>query len=835
MVVAAILAATLISAIAATTLVTAKSTDALAAAAPSELWSWATLQQFSSVVRNLPLPGRAGGADDNLREAIENARKLRGDVKQFHLFLQAIKAEVSVQVSTQRGWSTEELTALAFYVYQATFWTGGQNPQALADAFCYDSLEDPLLVSVARDWVDYQDRLAQRDAARSADSGEASSSRSQAPQPPLPTRRGSGPTLHERLAARQLREFEAGGGGNCFFHSVLHATSQLPINYRILPMTHLELRVAAVAWLRQRRDRYRDQLESHTFVRGPELASKRLPVTVDAYLKYLACDGVDADGMLVLAVAEHLRLNIYVHSGGNTRGTDHDRTIPTSQLGAATIQIVHVPEWHYRSTAARQAPGAAASNASGPNAATQPRVARFDDAARAQASELHKQLDKSTLEKSLQKPSLPNIKAVAAAVAWLSKPSIYSRDSLGQKAAARDFGSGEDLLKLLGYLPHMRSLSTTAPPPMGPLGLSSRPGIAACHLEAPATELAAEHRRRRASGDKGKGILDSVRVLLSLRLVLSGLDFATAMRSHGSKHHGSHSLWSLDSSRKRNAVRSITLGFHAILTERGLLPSPCACEACAHFPRLASGLLPPLALDMSAPEQEQPSTSAAALEHELPSSCSLPDADLAERVKKRRDELQLSGVQVGAPRAQLALRLVLAGQPPERAAPRGQLSTAASRLAVARVMRALHAVLTADGTLPPSCACTACAQYPRPADGLLPPLAFDMAALEQELLQAAPAAPVASASSTNTLAFTPAAQAHASQLAEMLVRFGVRAGDCARTVETPLNAPPSWPDALSLPCHNAGRHAHAAPPLGRCGCRPRGPAQRPVPQCQRRC
>ena len=123
----------------------------------------------------------------------------------------------------------------------------------------------------------------------------------------------------------------------------------------------------------------------------------------------------------------------------------------------------------------------------------------------------------------------------------------------------------------------------------------------------------------------------------------------------------------------RRVVRRIVLGIHAILTERGTLPSPCACEACARFPRPASGLLPTLALDMSALEQEQTSASAATLEHEHPSatpasSCSLPDAKLAERVKKRRDELQLSGVQVGAPRAQLALRLVLAGQPPERAA-----------------------------------------------------------------------------------------------------------------------------------------------------------------------
>ena len=758
-------------------LAAAESADALAASTPTDLWSWATREHFNSVVRNLPSPRRAGGADDRLQEAIDSARMLREDETQFALFLQAVKAEASATVSSQRVWTTSELTALAFYVYQATFWSGGQNPQALANAFGYEDLEDSLLVAVGLDWADYQDRLTQRDAARSAASGEASSSKRQAPQPQPP--RGSGLTLDERLAARQLREFEAGGSGNCFFLSVLHAAN-------ISHLTHLELRAAAIHLLRQRRDEFRDQLESHMFVRGPELASRRLPLTVDGYLSYTARSGVDADGLLALAVAQHLQVNIYIHSGGSTLGTDHDRTITTNQLGAATIHIVHVPDWHYRSTAARQAPHTAARGAAARNTAT--RGARFDNAARARASELHKQLDKSALDKSLQKASVPNLKAVAAALAWLSELNCYSRDSKGQEAAARDFGSGDELFKLRGYLPHIQHLPTTAPPPQ------SDP--ACCLLE-----LLAELRRSCALSDKHFPRLDSTRLLLSLRLVLSGLDFATATTAMQSLHRSlsgsqQHRLLS-DSPGKRDAIRRIVLGIHAILTERGTLPSPCACEACARFPRPASGLLPTLALDMSALEQEQTSASAATLEHEHPSatpasSCSLPDAKLAERVKKRRDELQLSGVQVGAPRAQLALRLVLAGQPPERAAAPAQLSSAAHRFAVARVMSALHAVLTADGTIPPSCPCTACAPFPRPADGLLPPLAFDMATLEREATQTAPAAgPASSVSSTKAPAFTPAAQAHAAQLAAMFVRFGVRAGEFASSVETSLGAPSS--------------------------------------------
>jgi hypothetical protein len=144
----------------------------------------------------------------------------------------------------------------------------------------------------------------------------------------IPTRLSSNVGLEQRLKCFQLKPFDVGGDGDCFFRAVSH---QLYGN----PEQHLEVRAAGIAYMRDNPEKF---IESNTEISWLE------------YLNNMSMQGTWAGAMIIQAVADQLKLKITI---AETREGFSEYSIiqpvePTQQL--TDIYLGHIDEYHYVST-----------------------------------------------------------------------------------------------------------------------------------------------------------------------------------------------------------------------------------------------------------------------------------------------------------------------------------------------------------------------------------------------------------------------------------------------------------------------------------------------------
>jgi hypothetical protein len=105
-----------------------------------------------------------------------------------------------------------------------------------------------------------------------------------------PTRLSSNVVLQQRLRRFQLRPFDVGGDGDCFFRAVSH---QLYGD----PERHFEVRAAGIAYMRDNPERF---IESNSEISWLE------------YLNNMSMQGTWGDAMIIQAVADQLKLKITI-------------------------------------------------------------------------------------------------------------------------------------------------------------------------------------------------------------------------------------------------------------------------------------------------------------------------------------------------------------------------------------------------------------------------------------------------------------------------------------------------------------------------------------------
>jgi hypothetical protein len=143
-----------------------------------------------------------------------------------------------------------------------------------------------------------------------------------------PTRLSSNVVLQQRLRRFQLRPFDVGGDGDCFFQAVSH---QLYAD----PGRHFEVRPAGIAYMRDNPERF---IESNTENSWLE------------YLNNMSMQGTWGDAMIIQAVADQLKLKITIaetHEGF----CEYSIIQPVSSTHQLThVYLGHIDEYHYVST-----------------------------------------------------------------------------------------------------------------------------------------------------------------------------------------------------------------------------------------------------------------------------------------------------------------------------------------------------------------------------------------------------------------------------------------------------------------------------------------------------
>ena len=143
-----------------------------------------------------------------------------------------------------------------------------------------------------------------------------------------PTRLSSNIVLQQRLRRFQLRPFDVGGDGDCFFRAVSH---QLYAD----PERHFEIRTAGIAYMRDNPERF---IESNTEISWLE------------YLNNMSMQGTWGDAMIIQAVADQLKLKITIaetHEGF----CEYSIIQPVSSTRQLThVYLGHIDEYHYVST-----------------------------------------------------------------------------------------------------------------------------------------------------------------------------------------------------------------------------------------------------------------------------------------------------------------------------------------------------------------------------------------------------------------------------------------------------------------------------------------------------
>ena len=143
-----------------------------------------------------------------------------------------------------------------------------------------------------------------------------------------PTRLSSNVVLQQRLRCFQLRPFDVGGDGDCFFRAVSH-------HLYADPERHFEVRMAGIAYMRDNPERF---IESNTEISWLE------------YLNNMSMQGTWGDAMIIQAVADQLKLKITIAE--THEGFREYRIIqPVSSTQQLThVYLGHIDEYHYVST-----------------------------------------------------------------------------------------------------------------------------------------------------------------------------------------------------------------------------------------------------------------------------------------------------------------------------------------------------------------------------------------------------------------------------------------------------------------------------------------------------
>ena len=134
--------------------------------------------------------------------------------------------------------------------------------------------------------------------------------------------------LEQRLRHFQLRPFDVGGDGDCFFRAVSHQLYGDPEH-------HLQVRAAGIAYMRDNPERF---IESNT---GMSLLE---------YLNNMSMQGTWGDAIIIQAVADQLKLKIVI-AETNEHFTEYSIVQAVSSTQQLTeVYLGHIDEYHYVST-----------------------------------------------------------------------------------------------------------------------------------------------------------------------------------------------------------------------------------------------------------------------------------------------------------------------------------------------------------------------------------------------------------------------------------------------------------------------------------------------------
>ena len=134
--------------------------------------------------------------------------------------------------------------------------------------------------------------------------------------------------LEQRLRRFQLRPFDVGGDGDCFFRAVSHQLYGDPEH-------HLQVRAAGIAYMRDNPERF---IESNTEMSWLE------------YLNNMSMQGTWGDAIIIQAVADQFKLKLVI-----AETHEHFSEYSIVQAVSSTQQLTevflgHIDEYHYVST-----------------------------------------------------------------------------------------------------------------------------------------------------------------------------------------------------------------------------------------------------------------------------------------------------------------------------------------------------------------------------------------------------------------------------------------------------------------------------------------------------
>ena len=96
--------------------------------------------------------------------------------------------------------------------------------------------------------------------------------------------------LEQRLQLFQLRSFDVGGAGDCFFRAVSHQLYGDPV-------CHLDIRAAGISYMRENPERFIETNTEYSWLH---------------YLNSMSMQGTWCDGLIIQAVADQFNLRIVI-------------------------------------------------------------------------------------------------------------------------------------------------------------------------------------------------------------------------------------------------------------------------------------------------------------------------------------------------------------------------------------------------------------------------------------------------------------------------------------------------------------------------------------------
>ena len=134
--------------------------------------------------------------------------------------------------------------------------------------------------------------------------------------------------VEQRLQHFQLRPFDVGGAGDCFFRAVSH---QLYGD----PGRHLDIRAAGIAYMRENPERFIESNTEYSWLQ---------------YLNSMSIQGTWCDGLIIQAVADQLNLRIVIAESHEHFGQFNMIRAVSSTQRPTDIYLGHIDEYHYVST-----------------------------------------------------------------------------------------------------------------------------------------------------------------------------------------------------------------------------------------------------------------------------------------------------------------------------------------------------------------------------------------------------------------------------------------------------------------------------------------------------